>query len=433
MRLTQPILLIISLLCLFNPITHAAEELDYIVAIVNENVVVNTEFQQEIRTAAAKLREQGIRVPRMRDFEKQVLENLIMKKLQLQLAQRTGIKVDDTTLNTTLRRIAGQNNLSLDEFRQAIEKDGFSFVQFREDVRSEMIIHRLQQRQVVSRINVSEKEIDNLIVNKQQQGVTNQEFLLWHILIATPEAAAPAEIEQQRQTAEAVLNRLKAGEDFQETAVLVSDSRTATEGGNLGWLAAGEVPSLFIETVAQMEIGQTSELIRNASGFHILKLADKRGGEKSEVTQTLTQHILIETNELVSDLSAQARLADIKQRVENGESFAELAKAHSDDSASAAEGGQLGWVMPGRMVPEFEQAMLQLASGQLSEPFKSRFGWHLVQVLDRRQQDNTEQAQRTEAMQQIRQRKIEEELQSWLRQLRDEAYVEYRLAGMESA
>jgi len=419
-------MLVLGMLLSVHVFAEEPQMLDYVVAVVNDEVIVYTELQEQVRQTRTRLTAQNISLPSDAEFERQVLENMIMMRLQLQLAQRTGVEVDDTTLNETLRNLARQDQLSLEAFREQKEREGVSFVKYREDVRDELLVRRLQQRQVVSRINITDKEIENFLANQLQQGAINSEYHLYHILIATPEAASPEEIAEKQAKAEDVLARLRSGANFQEVAIGVSDSQQALEGGDLGWRSAAQMPSFFLEPVLRMEVGQVSDLLRNSSGFHIIKLAEMRGG-KQVVTQTKARHILLKTNELVSDFEAKRRLTELRYRVLNGEDFAELASASSDDLGSAAKGGDLGWVNPGEMVAEFEEVMDGLSEGEVSTPFKSRFGWHIISVEQRREHDNTEQARRTEAARQIRERKIEEELNTWVRQLRDEAYVDYRL------
>lgn len=405
--------------------------LDYIVAVVNDEVIVKTDLQQELQETEKKLHQQKIAIPSRQELEKQVLERLIMTTLQLQLAEHSGIAVEDNRLNEKLRHLAEQNKMDLSNFRHHLESDGQNYEQVREKMRSSMILERLQQRQVVSRVNVTDREIDNFLANQTQQGTANQEYHLWHILIATPEAPSPEAIEAKRQQADAVLVKLNQGADFQATAVAISDSRQALEGGDLGWLKAGEMPALFNDIVEQMTTGEIKGPLRDSSGFHLIKLVGKRGSEQSIVTQTQVRHILIKTSEFISEFEAKNRLETLKARIEQGDDFAELARANSQDGNSAVQSGLIGWVNPGELVPEFENVMNNLAPNQISEPFKSRHGWHIVQVLARRQYDNTQQALRTKAARQIHQRKVEEELQAWLRQLRDEAYVEYRLDNPE--
>ncbi len=406
--------------------------LDRIVAVVNDEVITESALREELRAVESELRRQGTRLPSQRVLEKQMLERMVVTRLQLQVAERLGMEVDENTLNEALRDIAAQENMSLEQFRRALEQEGYSFPEFRETIREQLTIKRLHQRQVVSRINVTEQEINNFLTNQARQGNTTAAYRLQHILIAVPDAASPEVIQEKREKAEAIMRKLRAGADFQEIAVAESDSRQALEGGDLGWRKSGEIPSLFMDVVPRMAEGDIEGPIRNAGGFHIIRLAGLRSTGRSVITQTHARHILIKTNEVVSDNEAEERLKKLRQRIVVGEEdFAELARAHSEDPGSSTEGGDLGWISPGSLVSEFEEEIDRLRSNEISEPFKTRYGWHIVQVLDRREHDNTEDALRTRAARQIRERKIEEELQNWLRQLRDEAYVEYRLEGFE--
>ncbi|HEW97906.1 MAG: molecular chaperone SurA [Candidatus Parabeggiatoa sp. nov. 3] len=422
----QSLILYCLLIISFHISAAQRETLDYIVVIVNDDVIVNTALQQQLRFEQEKLAQQNIDLPPNVNLEKRVLESMILIALQLQLAEKTGIKVEDSHLNQAVRQFAAQYKMDLKTFRQKLEQRGESFIQFREEVRHRLIIERLQHRYVIDRINVTDNEIDNLLANQVQQGTVTTEYHIWHILIATPEAPSPEEIEAKRQKAEKVLAQLKQGANFQATAVAVSDGRQALKGGDLGWVKAGQLPTLFHNLINQMAIDEIKGPIRNASGFHIIKLVNKRGGEQSIITQSKARHILIKTNELVSDFEAQNRLQELKVRIEHGDDFAELARAHSDDTGSAANGGALqDWINPGTLIPLFEKVMNAIPLKQISDPFKSPYGWHIIQVLERRQHDNTQQALRTRAKRQIHQRKEEEELQAWLRQLRDAAYIKY--------
>lgn len=403
-------------------------ELDRILAVVNDDIIMRSELDTAMRTIAQQLEQQGRPVPPASILERQVLERLIIMRLQLQLANSTGIRVDDETLNRTIQNIAAQNGLSLSAFRDVLERDGFSFAKFREDVRNEIIISRLQQRQVLNRIAVSEQEVDNFLSNQEAQGRQSTRYRLAHILIAVPEGASPEQIQEARAKAQQVHDELLAGADFAAKAAAVSAGQQALEGGDLGWREAGQIPTLFVDTVLKMKPGEISAPIRSPSGFHIVKLVDVQdSAEKHIITQTHARHILIRPNEVVSVADARLRLEQLRERILAGADFAALARAHSDDSGSAVKGGDLGWVNPGTMVPRFEEAMNQLEPGMVSEPFETEFGWHIVQVLARREHDSTEEFNRSRARELIRQRKAEEELELWLRRLRDEAYVEYRL------
>jgi peptidyl-prolyl cis-trans isomerase SurA len=400
---------------------------DKIVAVVNDDVITSTELDTRLHSIKEQLKNQSSPMPSDAALKKQVLDRMILASLQLQLADKNGIRVDDETLNRTIERIAADNKLSLTEFRSVLEKEGYDFPTFREDIRREILISRVQQRQVTDRIMVTEQEIDNFLATQRAQGNTGAEYHLAHILIAVPDASSSERIQAARQRAEDVLKKLHAGANFEETAIAVSDGQQALQGGDLGWRKAGELPTLFVDTVTHMKTGDVSDLIRSPSGFHIIKLLEQRSEQRHIVTQTHARHILIRTDELTSDEAAQARLKDIRQRIQGGADFAALARQYSNDAATANNGGDLGWVNPGEMVPKFQAEMDKLGTGEISEPFKTGFGWHIVQVLDRRRHDDTDAFIRSQARKAIHQRKTEEELQSWLARLRDDAYIENRL------
>lgn len=409
----------------FNLLAEVA--LDRIVAVVENDIIMQSELETKLRTVVGQMQQQGIQLPSSSVLETQVLERMILIIIQLQRAEETGIRVDDETLNRTISNIAAENKVSLSQFRDILEKDGFNYEQFRENIRNEIIISRLRQRQVDNRISISSKEIDNALSNMEFQGKTETEYQLSHILISLPEAPTPDEEEQARLVATKVLEDLKAGQNFAMMASTYSDGQRALEGGDLGWRKKNEIPTLFSTQIASMEKGDISDLIKSSSGFHIVKLADVRSSEKHIITQTNARHILIKLDELTTADDAWVRLDQLKTRIEGGDDFAVLARSHSDDTVSAADGGNLGWSSPGRMVPKFEEVMDQLEIGEISQPFETQFGWHLLQVLDRREHDDTENVRRTKASEAIRRRKSEEAHQNWLRHLRDEAYVEYRL------
>jgi peptidyl-prolyl cis-trans isomerase SurA len=400
---------------------------DWIVAVVNEEAITYSELQKEINTLEVELKQRKTQLPPRKEFEKQVLEHLILNRIQLQLADKTGIKVDDSTLNSAVAKIAEQNGMKLETLQQTLEQDGLNFEDFRKRVREEVMIQRLQQRQISNAVTVTDREVDSFLSSQAKQSNAENEYHLQHILIAVPEGASPEVISNKKAKAEKILKSLQEGADFKQTAISNSDGRQAFEGGELGWKKMGEIPSLFSDVVPSMQSGEIKGLLKNSSGFHIVKLVEMRGGQQLVVAQTKARHILIKTNEVVSDSEAESRLLQLKERIESGQSFEELAAARSEDSASAKDGGDLGWLSPGQAVPEFEEAIQNLPIGKLSQPFKTRYGWHLVKVEERRNYDNTQEAERSQATRQIRQRKIEEELQNWLRQLRDESYVENRI------
>ena len=427
-RIFQSLATIVGCLCLLQ-YSQAAVELDRIIAVINDDVVMKSELDEKVRTVKSQLNEQGTALPPTSILEKQVLDRLILSKLQIQMAENTGIRVDDESLNRTISNIAAENKLSLAEFREILESDGYSYEKFREDIRHEILTSRLRQRQVDNRITVTEREIKNFLDNKEHQGEIETEYSLAHILVSTPEGISAAEREDSKKVAEKVLNDLKNDGDFAQLAATYSDSQDALDGGKLGWRKAGQVPTLFAESVADMEKGDVSNLIRSSSGFHIIKLLDVRSTEQHVVTQTNARHILIRTDELITDKDARNRLKQLLLRIKGGDDFADLARGHSNDTVSAADGGSLGWVSPGDLVPEFENAMNSLAPGQVSGPFQTQFGHHIVQVLERREHDSTEDVKRAKAREAIRRRKVEEAHQNWLREMRDDAYVEYRTEG----
>ncbi len=422
----QSLATFVGCFCLLQS-SQAAVELDRIVAVINDDVVMKSELDEKVRTVKNQLKEQGTTLPPSSILEKQVLDRLILTKLQIQMAQKTGIRVDDESLNRTISNIAAENKLSLAQFREILESDGYSYEKFREDIRNEILTSRLRQRQVDNRITVTEREIRNFLGNQEHQGEVETEYKLAHILIATPDGMSASEREEARKIAEKIVKDLKNGGDFAQLAATYSDSQTALDGGKLGWRKAGQVPTLFAEFVADMEKGDTSNIIRSSSGYHIIKLLDVRSTEQHVVTQTKARHILIRPDELVSDKDAKRRLQQLLMRIKGGDDFADLARGHSNDAVSAADGGSLGWVSPGDLVPEFENAMNSLAPGEVSPVFKTQFGYHIVQVLERREHDSTEDVKRARAREAIRQRKLEEARQNWLREMRDDAYVEYRL------
>jgi len=408
--------------------TAAILPVDRIVAIVNDDVILESELNTRLKTIQGQLQQRNTQAPPADVLRRQVLERLIVSRLQLQAAERGGIRIDDKTLNASVSRIANQNGMSLGQFRAAIEADGFSFAVFREDIRKEMIVSRLMQRRVRQRVNITEQEIDNFLATNKNRSQGNQEYRLSHILISLPEAASAEQIDAAKSKANTVISRLRAGTNFKQVAAASSDGQQAFDGGDLGWRKVAQLPSIFTDVVTEMQKGDISEPIRSPSGFHIIKLSDVRGAEQRHmVKQTLARHILIRQNELTSDDDARIRLQQLLIRLEAGEDFAALARAHSDDRGSAARGGDLGWSSPGALVPRFEQEMDKLSAGQISQPFRTQFGWHIVQMLDRRDHDDTEAFLRSKARKLIRDRKTEDATEAWLRRIRDEAFVEYRL------
>lgn len=424
--------LLLTLISFVCPVTAGVvEDIDSIVAVVNDDVVVRSELNSEISQLVSQLRQKGTRMPPRSVLERQVLERLIIKKLQLAAAKQAGIIVGDDLLARALKNIAAENSLSPSEFQEALEADGISFRRFRKTIREQITISRLREQRVIRRIEVSEQELDSYL--KKESGRLNQrsDYHLFHILIATPEAASPEQITSAKIRAEQLLAKIQQGDiDFKAAAVAESDGRQALEGGDLGWRNAAQLPSFLVEPLADMNRGDMSKVMRNSSGFHLVLLEDFKGGERNIITQTHARHILIRTNEITSDDDARNRLARLKQRIEGGDDFAALARSHSDDKGSAIKGGDLGWTSPGDFVPKFAAMLETLEINQISEPFRSQFGWHIVQLLKQREYDNTEEAQRSLARDAIRERKAAEESELYLRRLRDEAYVDIRLTDL---
>lgn len=404
---------------------HAAQMLDRIVAVVNDDVVLQSELEQEIQTVSAQLRQRNTSMPNDDILARQVLERLIMQRLQLAIAERNGIRVDEATLNAAVQRIAEQNQLSLSQFRDTLESEGYDYAVFRDSLRDEIILNRLHQRQAERQVSISPQEIDEYLASQGADDST--EYLLGHILIAVPESASGEQVQAARQQAEDVRQALLDGTDLAQLAAAYSSSSTALDGGSLGWRAQGELPTLFAHQVPRLAVGETGEIEQNPSGFHIIQLLDRRSSEQAMITQTHARHILIQTNAIVSDNDARLRLETLRRRIQGGTDFAELARANSNDKGSAASGGDLGWASPGMFVPAFERVMDTLAIGEISAPFQSDFGWHILQVLERRERDVSDDLRRAKAAETIRQRKSEEALDSWLRRLREEAYVDVRL------
>ena len=403
-----------------------AEELDAIVAVVNDDVVVQSELKHEMDLVVPQLHQQGTAVPPPEQLRKQVLERLILKRLQQQRAKQLGISVDDAALTEALNNIASRNGMNLQELQATLEAGGIRFADFREDTRMQILTGRLQSQEVASGIQVSNQEIDRLLKKGTGQLVPREQVRLSHILVALPDNPTPAQVAQAESKARSVVAKLRGGADFAAVAAASSDGRSALQGGDLGWFEMAAVPTLVGERAQTMAKGEVTEPLRSPSGFNIIKLTDIKGGMPGNVTQTHARHILIRTNEIVSDDDAKLRLGQLRQRIVGGDDFATLARAHSDDTGSALKGGDLGWVSPGDTVPEFEESMGKLAPNEVSEPFKSSFGWHIVQVLERRSQDTTEELLRLKAKETIQRRKAEEATETWLKRLRDEAYVEVR-------
>ena len=412
-------------------------EVDRIVAVVNDEAITAFELRARLLKVENQLRAQNVQLPPRDILERQVLERMIVDRVQIQFAKETGLRISDIELDAAMRRIAEGNRLSLQEFRVALEKDGISWSKFREEIREEIVLSRLRDREVESRTVVSDGEIDNYLANPDQGGnVGNVEVQTAHIVVRVPEQASPDQLMRIGARAQAALDQLRRGENFAKVAASYSDAPDGLSGGAMGTRPLDRLPALYAEAIAKLKPGEVSDILRSPAGFHIVKLIDRQSdaGAKSGVSpkqtqalkQTRARHILIKVNELVSEAEAKRKLVVLKERIDNGADFAELARLNSSD-LSAAKGGDLGWLYQGDTVPAFEKAMDALKINQTSEPVQSPFGFHLIQVLERRTEDATAERQRLAARQVLRERKSEEAYQDWLRQMRDRAYVEYRV------
>jgi peptidyl-prolyl cis-trans isomerase SurA len=401
--------------------------LDRIVAVVNKEVITQFELDDRIARVQKEIQRRGASGVARTEIEHQVLDRLVIEKVQLQYARETGMRVDDLELDRTVNRVAENNKLTLTEFRQKLESDSIPFDRFREELRNEILLTRLRDREVTSKLTVSEGEIDNLILEQSEKKEVGTEYNIAHILVRVPEQATPAQVEARRARAQEVLKRLKEGADFTQIAATYSDAPDALQGGAIGWRGQQRLPELFVEALSGLAPGGVSGVFRSPAGFHVIKLLEVRGaGAPVLVEQAHVRHILVRTNELVSEDEAKRKLLALRERIVNGVNFAELARLNSDDG-SASRGGDLGWVYPGDTVPEFEHAFADLKIDEVSQPVKTPFGWHLIQVLERRTADVSTDRRRIEARKALLDRKGDEAYQEWLRQLRDRAYVELRL------
>lgn len=397
---------------------------DRVVAVVNEDVITAHELAQQIRSVQQQLSQQGTAQPPQDVLQRQVLERMINERVLLQLAKQIGVRVDDAQLNQALQRIAAQNKLDAAGFRAALEKDGVNFARFREQIRNEIMIARLREREVDARVAVSDGEVNSFL--QTYGGQAQDEYVLGHVLVQIPEQASPEQIAAARSKALKAQQELQQGKEFKQVAAAYSDAPDALQGGVLQ-RKSGQLPGLFLDAVQKLPVGGVSEVLRSPNGFHVLTVINKTGQDEAMVVeQTHARHILIKPTEVLSDEEARAKLAQLRERIVNGSKFSELARLNSEDG-SASKGGDLGWISPGDTVPDFERAMNALKPGELSPPVRSPFGWHLIEVLERRQQDVTADRRKMQARMAIRERKADEAFQEFVRQQRDQAYIEYRL------
>lgn len=428
---------ILLILFVFLPAQITAQELafapvaipiNHIVAVVNEDAITRYELDEAIKTAIGRMQQQGMQIPDQHTLEEQVLESIITKRIQIQHAQEVGLSVAETELDETINRIAVDNQLTLPEFHAVLENDGISYNKFREEIREEMIIARLKEREVNHQVNVTEGEVDNFLQTQKASAEGDDEYRLGHILILVPENMNSDQIQQRAERAEMALTKLREGVEFSQVVAEFSDAADAKNGGIIEWRPISQMGPDFAQMLETLQPGEMTSIVQSPNGFHIFKLLGRRTQETPTVIidQTHARHILIKINELISESDGKMKILALKERLDRGESFEEVAKLYSED-ASASSGGDLGWLSPGDTVPDFERVMNALLPGEISDPVRSQFGWHIIQVMERRTQDISLDRHRQSARQAIRTRKSDVVIQDWLQQLRDQAYVEYRL------
>ncbi|CDZ95614.1 peptidyl-prolyl cis-trans isomerase SurA [Pseudomonas saudiphocaensis] len=401
--------------------------LDRIVAIVDNDVVMQSQLDQRLREVQQTIEKRGAEMPPLDVMQQQVLERLITENLQLQIGERSGIRIADEELNQALATIAQRNNMTLEQFRDALERDGLSLETAREQIRREMVINRVRQRRIAERIQISNQEVENFLASDLGKLQLAEEYRLANILIPIPESSDSAAIQAAEKVAADTYQQLQQGTDFARLAVSRSASENALEGGDMGWRKAAQLPPPFDTQVRELSVGEVTQPVRTPPGFIILKLLDKRGGDTQVRDEVHVRHILIKPSQIRSEAESRRLIERLRSRIEAGEDFAELARNFSEDPGSALNGGDLNWIDPNSLVPEFREVMANSATGQLSEPFQSQFGWHILEVLGRRATDASAEFREQQAMNLLRNRKYDEELQAWLRQIRDEAYVEVKL------
>ena len=425
----------VAALCVYGPAAAQTRELDTkgvmldrIAAIVNDGVVLNSELDTQLEVVSERLRTQKLEPPPQNVLRQQVLERLVLQEIQVQRANHDGLKVSDETLNAALQDVAKRNNLTLSQLPEALAAQGIDYAGYREDLRKEITLQMLRQRDVMDRISVTPKEIDQYLEKQAKKPSAGNEYNVSHILIAVGQEASPAQVENASQRATEVYQKAKSGQDFARLALAYSNSQTALEGGSLGWRKETELPTFLTEVIAKLKPGEVSEPLRTPTGFHLVRLNEVRGTAEGKAieNQVHLRHILMKTTALADDATVQLKLETLRDRIMRGEDFAGLAQTNSEDPGSASAGGDLGWAGPGSFAPDFEQRVLKMKDGEVSEPFRTQFGWHLVQMLGHRQYDNTDEVKRRKALEAIRASKADEETELWLRRLRDDAYVEFK-------
>jgi len=414
--------------CAAEELSETGEMLDGIAAVVNDGVVLKSQLKRQVDLIIARASAQRQTLPPQDVLEEQVLEQLITEEIQLQRASRIGIEISDQILNSALKRIAEQNGMKFEDLPETLAKEGIDYGEYRRDMRTQLILEQLRQIDVVGRISVAPREIQQCIADLEDNVVENSEYNLSHMLISVPDSATADDYAEAKAEADDVYQKLLDGADFAEMAIRHSDIASGLEGGRMGWRKGSQLPTLFSDVVGPLGAGHFSKPIRAVSGFHIVKVNEVRGTlERSEIKQKKVRHILVTPNEIIDSETAQQELRNARARILAGESFAEVAKLVSDDSGSANNGGEMGWVNPGSFVPEFEKVADEIEIGVLSEPFQSRFGWHILEVTDRRTYDNTEEVKERNCVERIRNSKLADESELWVRRIRDEAFVDKRI------
>jgi peptidyl-prolyl cis-trans isomerase SurA len=430
MRLLRPAFALLAALACFAPLAQGADSpvpLDRVLVVVNDEAITQWDLNEQRRILVSQMQASKVTPPPPDILDKQVLERLIVERAILQYAKETGIRVDDTTVERTILRVAEENKLSPEEFRKALARENVPYENYREDIRRQIVIQRVREREVDSKVSVSDAEVDNYLATVASQAGGEDEYHLAHIYITVPEQASPDAVEASRRRAEQALAEVKGGKNFAEVAAAYSAAPDATSGGDLGWRTRARLPTVFADVVQKMKPGDVSPVLRSTSGFHLVKLVGERNrNQPTVVDQTHARHILIKVNEQTSEAEAKAKIERLRDRIVAGASFEDIARANSEDTSSA-KGGDLGWLSPGDTVPDFERAMDKLGVNDVSQPVRTPFGWHLIQVVERRKQDVTQQRRREEARRAIRQRKSDEQFEEFVRQLRDRTYVEYKV------
>ena len=418
---------LIGLACLSYQSANAVQMLDRVIAIVDDQVVMQSELDSRIDAIVQRIQQANMQMPPMSLLKEQVVDQLITETLQLGMAKRYGIRISDEDVLNTVDAIRNNQGWTEQQLAEQLKLEGQTFNEFKETIRRDMLLKQVSQGVVKSRIRISEQEVDNFLKSADAKFWISADYNLGHILIPLPSSPGPEQIVEAKAKADEVYNKLKEGANFEQMAIAESAGPAALDGGDLGWRKSSSLPTLFAEIAPTLEVGQVSEPSRSQAGFHILKLKAKRGDTQETIQQTKARHILIKTSEIVDDAKAKSLLSDIRQQVLNGASFEELAKEHSEDLGSKLSGGDLGWSMPGKFVPEFEQTMENTKVGEISQPFASQFGWHIMQVVDRRDEDVTEELRRLKARNLLANRRYEDEVQTWLQELRDNAFIEMKI------